>query len=428
MFKNVTQLTMKIYNNEVVLGTIIVTIGVLLGSVFSYILQISLGRLLSVNDYGVFNALLALVVIFSIPTGALINSIIKITTKLSVEKRFDILTKLFIQLSFYLYLIGFAGFLIIRMLAPSLALYLNIEDVSLFTYWGIFFSFIFLNVVPSAYLQGLLRFKAFAFYTIVGSFLRAFIPLIFVYKGFGLIGIFIGISIASVLSFILSIFLLNKNFERFENVQLKPYYKDIVNFGVITLFIAVGMNFLNNVDIILVKHFFNSHDTGIYSSVVTIGKLFLFGASTVTVIMYPQISSLFSAEKDYSKRFNLFLSVQLALILFGLLLFHLFSSQITFLMFGEAFLPAVKYLPRFSIFVSFYIIINFLIMYNLAINRNIIWIFLIIAVIFQFLLITKYHSSLLDVINVNIYVSAFLTIVIAIYTYLTSKNFYVQRK
>jgi O-antigen/teichoic acid export membrane protein len=87
-------------NSTVVGGTIIVTIGAFIGSFFNYLTQVGLGRILSVEEYGTFNALLSLSVILSVPVLALTNSIIRNVSELKAMGRFDILTKMFVKSSY----------------------------------------------------------------------------------------------------------------------------------------------------------------------------------------------------------------------------------------------------------------------------------------------------------------------------------------
>ena len=79
----------------IVSNTAIVTVGVLIGSFFSYLLQFFLGRFLSVSDYGTFSALLSLTYLIGVPSGVFGISIIKVSSELLAKKRFDKLSSLF---------------------------------------------------------------------------------------------------------------------------------------------------------------------------------------------------------------------------------------------------------------------------------------------------------------------------------------------
>jgi O-antigen/teichoic acid export membrane protein len=406
----------SLYNNAVFTGTLFVTAGSFIGSIFSYLLQLGLGRLLSVENYGTFNALLSLSVLLTIPTGALLQSIIKTVAELRAKEKYSTLTKMFVQLTVLFMLVGFVLFAVIYTLRHAFAEYLTISQIHLFLPFAIFLMFSFLTINTSAYLQGLLRFKALAFYNAFTGFMRFMIPISFVFLGFGVGGVFYGLILTSVIVFAVGILLLRKNFDKFDSEDLKPYYKGIARFGIVTLFVGIGTSFLNNIDMILVKRFFDGDVAGIYAAVVTIGKIFLFGAGTVVILMYPQISNLHAKGENFIPKLKQFLSVQLFFIAGGVGIFFFFPRLITVLLFGERFLPAVQYVPLFTIFIALYILANFMIMFLLAINKTRVWMFLIPAVVAQFVLIKLFHTSLNQVIWVNVGVTVFLLVGLLVYS------------
>lgn len=414
--KNLTQGT-------IITGTIIVTIGTFLSSVFNYTLQISLGRFLTVPEYGTFNALLSLAVVMMVPVSALVISLIKTVATLKAAEKFDTLTHLFISLTKSFMLVGAILFLLVFAMRFVLADYLNIKDVYLFIFFGIFLGISFLNINPSAYLQGLLRFKAFAFYISLGGLLRLTFAMALVFLGLGVAGAFIGMGAAVIVVFVVSLLLLKKNFTKYkEKEDLKEQYSGILRFGFVTLMVAIGMSMLNNMDVILVKHFFHPQSAGVYAALVTIGKVFLFGAGAVTILMYPQISGLYAKGEDYLPRFKQFLALQLVLILGGLMVFSFLPWLVVQLLFGENFIAAVPFVQKFSIFVAFYILVNFLIMFMLAIDNKKVWIFLVPAVILQYILLSLNHNTLNDIIRVNVLVLGLLLLSISVYCPLYLKN------
>jgi len=85
-------------------GTLIVSIGLIIGSVFAYLLQFFLGRLLSTEQFGTFNALLSVGNIASVPIGILSASLIKISSELLGKGDFEKLTLIFWKILFYKYI------------------------------------------------------------------------------------------------------------------------------------------------------------------------------------------------------------------------------------------------------------------------------------------------------------------------------------
>ena len=406
---------LNITKDQVLFGTLIVTIGIFLASVFSYLLQFALGRLLTVSDYGTFNAFIALANIIGVPTVVLTTSLIKITSELKAKNEFDKLTQIFWEVVSIVFIIGLAVFLSIYYFRSYLGLYLNIIDSDLFLYFGMFLPFVFLNVVPASYLQGLLRFKAFAFASITAGFLRFLIPVLLVLWGFKVRGIFMGMTLAGFVMFFVDYLLLKKNFSQYSKVDLNYYYKKLLTFGLPVLFINLGMMLLNNMDLILVKKYFDETLAGYYAGTVTIGKVLLFGAGAVTVVMFPQISEAYTKGADYIKLLKKFLGIQIFLVSCGIIVFSLIPDVVAKIMFGEKFLPSVEYIPLFSVFVGLYVLVNFMIMFFLAIGRTKVFFLQIPVLIVQFILISYLHKNLYEVIKINVFVAGFLLMLIFLY-------------
>ena len=95
-----------ILNDQSVSGTIIVTTGLFVSSIFSYFLQFALGRFLSVQEYGDFNALLSLFYIVGVPSTVLGISIIKVVSELKAENEYEKVSGLFWHLSLFSLIFG----------------------------------------------------------------------------------------------------------------------------------------------------------------------------------------------------------------------------------------------------------------------------------------------------------------------------------
>jgi O-antigen/teichoic acid export membrane protein len=411
----------KLLNNPLLSGVFVVTVGSFVGSIFSYLLQVFLGRLLSLEDYGIFNTLLSFSVVLGVLGGAFSNSVIKKVSALKVACRFDTLTHLFWSLSFYCLLFGFlfGGFLIV--LRSNFADFFNISDTQTLVSFSFLMGLTFLGSLPKAYLQGLLRFKALAFFTIFAAIVRFAFPIVAVYKGFRVDGVFGGMVLGTLLSYVISIFLLGKNFEKCDRSEgLNSHYKTIINFVGPLIFIQVGLTLLNNMDVILVKRLFDAQSAGIYAGVVTVGKIFLFGAGSVSTIMFPQVAEAFSRGEDPKKTMKKFLPLQAFLVAAGALIFVLFPKFITTLMFGERFLPAVQYVPLFTIFIGAYILVNFFILYFMAIEKFEVTYILGLGAILQAGLIWKFASTISAVISINVLITLIVLFLLL--------GFYVRKK
>lgn len=411
MRQNLTNLA----KNEVLQGTVIVTLSILVGSVFSYFLQIFLARNLSLKEYGEFSALLSLTYIFAIPSTSLSSSIIKLVSELKAQEKFGVLSQLFFKLSFYLLICGFLIFLSITLIRVPIASYLNITTHSFITAFAFNIACSFFAVISASYLQGLLRFKEFSFINILSAFLRLLFPVILITLGFSVGGAYVGIGISMILSYFVGILFLINDLKNISNEEIDSHLKKLLKFSAVSLFMTLGMTLINNIDVVLVKHFFSEESSGLYSAVVTVGKVLLFGSSTVSIVMFPRISEAFTKGEVIKKKFTQFLYIQLIPILCGGLTFFLFPNLIIKTLFGEKFLQASPYLPLFSIFIGIYVLINFFLLFFLAIGKTGVFLFQIPVLILQFTLINIYHGSLYNVIFVNIIVSVLLLCILLVY-------------
>jgi len=404
-----------ITKDQVLIGTFIVTVGIFTASVFSYLLQFILGRLLTVADYGTFNALLAFASIAGVPAMVVSTSLIKLASELKAKNRFDQLTQLYWKLSFFALVFAVLISAFFASFHQPIADFFNIQNADLFYYFGPFLGLTYLLIVPAAYLQGLLRFKAYALYNVLGGLFRFVFPVILVIVGLGLPGVFMGIAMSVVLMYALSTLLTSRNFIDYNKESLQVFYKKIVMFGLPVLLVNLGMILMNNMDIILVKKYFDELSAGYYAGTVTVSKVLLFGAGTVVVVMFPQISEAYSKGEDYTGKLKKFLALQLLLVVGGVVVFTLLPGLIAGVMFGEKFLPSVPYIPLFSLFVGVYVLINFMVMFLLAINKTKVALLQIPAVIAQYILIYYFHDSLTDVIKINLFVAVFLLVTILLY-------------
>ncbi|MFA6982169.1 MAG: oligosaccharide flippase family protein [Patescibacteria group bacterium] len=404
-----TESIKRLIKNPAVSGTLIVTVGALIGSFFNYLLQFFLGRTLSVSDFGAFNALLSFSVILTVLSGSLSTALVKTVAEIKAEGRFDALTKLFKRLTASFIFIGVIIFCLVYVFKGRISAFLQVSETSYLLGFAFYMSLTFLSILAPTFLQGLLRFKSYSFWVVMLSIFRFSIPVVLVLIGMKVGAVYVGMGISLVLSYCLSLFLLKKNFTLFKELPLKGYFKKLLLFAGPVVFVNLGMTILNNIDVILVKHYFDPNTAGLYSGVVTLGKVFLFGAGTVSVVMYPQISSSYAKKEDPFKKLEPFLILQLVILLCGFLLFSLLPELVTKTMFGERYLPSVQYLPKFTIFAGFYVIANFFTLFLLAINKTKIFILHVSAALLQLVLMRAFHGNISQIIDMNIIVSTTLS-------------------
>lgn len=172
----------------------------------------------------------------------------------------------------------------------------------------------------------------------------------------------------------------------------------------------------------MVKHLFNPYQAGIYAGLVTMCKVFLFGASVIQTAMFPQIAHLYESGAHYKPRFLKFLFLQALVVFAGFLVFAFFPWLINYLMFGGKYADSVPYMPLFVVFVSIYIFITFFSTFLLAINKNKIFFIILPTCLVQITLIYIFHQSIFSVIKANILSATILCLFTAFYVVKSLKN------
>ena len=85
------------------------------------------------------------------------------------------------------------------------------------------------------------------------------------------------------------------------------------------------------------------------------------------------------------------------------------------LLYGDSYLSVSPLLGYFGVFIAFYSMLSALSNFLLSIGKTKIWVFLVLGAATQALLISLFHQSLLQVIQVSIVINAVLFLILFLY-------------
>ena len=187
--------------------------------------------------------------------------------------------------------------------------------------------------------------------------------------------------------------------------------------------VSLSTNSLYSTDVILVKHFFEAQSAGIYAALSTLGKIIFFGTAPVGAVMFPLVSQRQSQGKDYKKIFLLSLLFTLGISLLVLLIYWLAPELSLKILYGDKFLGASPYLVWIGLFMAIFSLGSLIAGFYLSKGDTRIWTLVVLAALGQALGIWFFHSSIFQVITVNIISASFLLVSLLIYFgYETSKT------
>lgn len=379
----------KLYwSNEYIQGGVFLTLSAFMANVLNYVFNFFAARVLGPSGYGELIAFYSYITFFSVPMVVLSNIVIQRISSHSANPYVyaNSFTTQFRHILFRL--LPFIGLSLLGI--PFISRITNLSPVVSY----LLIPAIVLGVVSSFYLsvyQGLKLFFLFSLLSLTSVVFKLASIAIPVLKYGTLNEVLIFQFIASVFIVFISIMILSKLLRNHIPKNASPTVAKLKHFltgsqFIITLFSVLSFTMLSNVDVMFVKKFFSSGETGIYSSWALFAKIILYVVAPLT-----QISFVFFAgnsKKQLQDRVLLIALGILALVgIGGYVGYTYLGSFFISSLFGNAFIEVAPYLGLAAIFGMFYAAISFLNTYFLAKKSRY---SLILAILLPFYLITLF--------------------------------------
>lgn len=353
-------------------------------------------RHLSPADFGILYAMLALLMIVSIPAMTIQTVITKYASHFKAHNQYGKIRFLFFHSLKKLLLYGVTGFLIFLAFSDQIAKFQQIRPQTPVVIVG--FILLFSVIAPAAggIIQGLQRFNYLGWSMISGTLLRLISGIILVMIGFGVNG---ALS-ASIIGIFFALFIISLPLRSLfqERTNERVDFKEIYQYSAPVITALLCFFVLTNVDVILVKHFFPPLEAGNYSAAALVGRMILFLPMAMVIVMFPKASELYAQKKDSS------LILKKSLLYVGLLaggttlIFFLFPRLPLWLLSGNRFQASTPLVGKFALAMTFFNLVYILFFYQLSIHR---FRFLYIACVFtllQIIAITLFHNTLSQVV------------------------------
>ncbi len=207
---------------------------------------------------------------------------------------------------------------------------------------------------------------------------------------------------------------------------------DKVDFNQVWIFIGLTSGYeltqiiINNSDILLVKHYFNDTDAGLYSSLALIGRVVYFVAWMFVMLLMPTV---IQKRKDGEAtapvlfKYVLFIGILCASIVGVCFLMPEFIIQV---MFGDAYLSVAGLLWQYALATSLFAISNIFAYYFLSLDHYAPVILSGILGLSQVLLIVFFHDSLAAVVQVQILAMILLLVAQLVFFFIKNKNVRIE--
>jgi O-antigen/teichoic acid export membrane protein len=380
-----------------------------------YLFHLVLLRLLVPSEYGEFLSYLSLLYLLSIPTGTVANVVTKFVSEFkgkgdstSVNQFFYYLLKIISPVTIIL------GSLLILFSGPLAGLFKAHSMAFIILGVSVFIS-LFQTIINSY----IIAFQKFIFQTVVGFvgvLLTIFFSVVFIKLGMGATGAVLGQLLAGTISSLI-LFLSIRQSIIPRVIQKNKSKFNLAGFTGYSFIFALGTASLISTDILMVRALFNSHISGIYSSLSILGRMILFGLTPLSALVLP-IASHRHAQNTNTK--TIFVKLGVVILSFGTIgasIFSFFPVPIITLLSGASYLEASPLLSFFAFSMAFLAFSQFILTYLMATGQPQANIFLLTATILQPVAIYFFRYSFESAVKANFALQFILFFSLTVFVY-----------
>jgi len=364
----------------------------------NFIFHMYVTRNLSPSDYGALATLLGMIIIFIMPSQALLMTVTKRVSIYKAHNQFEKIFSLFKKTTKWFLILGIFYFVFFMLFSNFIKSFFNIDDIILILILS-FISIVALMLpIVRGILQGMQKFAGFGLNLISDAVFRLLCVILFINLGFGLRGTLASSLFSALIAYILGLFMISEFFR----IKEKPFQlkkREFFGYALPVFFSMVAFSILSYMDLFIVKHFYEKEQAGLYAVTSIIGKAFLYFPMAIAMALYPKVSENFELNK--STKSLLIKSVVLtALISFIGFLFCFFFPEfvIKLLTGGKKYLEITGIVRIFGLAILPLVLLNVIINYLLATHRYFFIYIMYSGIIIYTILLWLFHKTFFQVI------------------------------
>jgi O-antigen/teichoic acid export membrane protein len=383
----------------------------------NYLYNLILGRLLGPEQF----ADAAVLITFLLVLSFVAMTFQLVTAKFSVLFENDLFRNFVSKVYKNALVFGIILGALIIVFSNQLQAIFNTSSSSMFVIFGIGVPLYFLMSVNRGVFQGKKAFKSLSI-TYQGEMLSRLIitlGLIFLLNIQSSVVIAIGI----LISFVFGLFPFKSKHISFKKTFINPAQnKQIRSFFILTAFYELTQIIINNSDILLVKHYFESYEAGLYASLALIGRIVYFIAWMFVMLLLPKVVELKKEGKETAPILFKYVGYIAAIALVIVITCAIFPKLMITILFGESYLPMASLLWKYAIATGMFAVSNIFAYYYLSLDK---YIPVIISGIFgmlQMVLVIFFHESLGQVVHMQIIAMVLLLVIQIVFFKLDTNN------
>lgn len=400
--------------NPLISGSGVIFFGSLFANPLNFLFNLFMTRNLTVADYGILASLMSLITLTTIPAGALFPTVVKFAASYFAKNELDMVRGLFFKVSKLTIPLGLMALVIFIIFNQQISQFFRIRDSMWILLVGAIVAISFISVPNQPILQAKLAFRFMTFIGVFGTLLKLFSGVVLVYLGFSIWGVvwavFLSFIVPYFLSFIKLTFL-------FKNGIHTPHIsiKKLISYGMPSTIAFLALTSFTSTDIILVKHFFNNTDAGLYAGVSLIGRIVFFLTAPIGTVMFPLIVQKYTRKENYHNDFKIAMLLVIIPSCFVILLYYFIPEFILTVSTKKEFVSVSSMLWLFGVFSAIYGVLTVIINFFLSIEKTKIFVPVAFSAVLQAVLLWFFHETFLQVLIISIAITSLLLFGLLLY-------------
>ena len=336
-------------------------------NILSFLLNAYAARALGPAEFGALGSLLAAYLIVSLPLSTLSLLFAKsVATFAAHQNTAGIASLLRIGLA-SLCLLGTMGLSVIALTRSQIATFLRISSSGPVILIGLAIA-----CAPSLFavrgaLQGLQNFAHLSFNIGFEAAIRFLGVVFLVGVGLGLNGAIGAYGLAPLLALAIGLFSLRGFLTRegpLEKFSLQALSQNWLGFFVLFTCMAA----MNQIDVVVVKHFFSPEEAGLYHAAASLGKTLLFIAGILNHTMFPKVTEAQARGVNSLPILKEYLAYVIGLCTLGIVTIWVAAPQLLWVTFGQSYVGAAPLLRLFGLAAGLMALVSVLVHYRAAAN------------------------------------------------------------
>jgi O-antigen/teichoic acid export membrane protein len=370
-------------------------------NVCGFLVHAIASRQLGVATYGAFYALNSSAVIAALPAGFLAPVVAQLAAEFralhddghlrsltkSVASGFAVLGLLYLLVSL-LGAAAFSNFLRVPVWSVPLA--------------GLFAAIVLCLGALRALAQGTQDFLGYSVSNAVEGIGKVVAVAVLLSIGLRLFGAIFGFLLGPVCALIYIGRRLAQRYSRAQPHSIRYDWRRIMNAGAGAAAATITMTLMGSADVVLVKHFFDAHDAGLYAAASLGGKILLYLVGFVPTVLLPQAADRHARGARTREVLVASLLMLAVIALGGLFVFHFFGIDVLHALVGHAYDAAAPLLVTYGAAMILLALTNALTFYGIATHRLAFTVPLLVCTFATLGAIAAIHPSLTTVVEIMV--------------------------